>query len=522
MTINNDGQIQILHVDAESDFTDLTATFLEHEDSRFTVETATSANEGRDLINDGPPDCIISGYSMPGMDGLEFLQAVRAEYPELPFILYTSTGSEAVASDAISTGVTDYLRKSSDSEQHKLLANRIENAVVAYRSQRVAQQPKERNDSEIRPAGSHNRTVTNTDGSDQSDFPEVRNITQQEKPKTAREEYKAIIEALTDPVYILNEEGQFTYINDELVNLVGYGRERILGSKPSLIKDESAVKNAEHQLGQLLSSDGPETIRFEVTIEPHDGEPIVCEDRMGVLPYDGDQFNGSVGTLRDITARKERERELTETNEQLDQFVSTVSHDLRNPLSVAQGYLTEFERTSDQADIDTVYEALDRMDTMIEELLTIAHAEKIIGQKETIEIAGLATEAWQTAQTENATLEITIDDSVTIEGDRELLQSVFENLFRNAIDHNEAPITVRVGTLGENTDGFYIEDDGKGIPEDERENVFTHGYTNSEDGTGFGLSIVQKFVTAHEWNISVTDGTERGARFEIQAETNLQ
>ncbi len=125
--------ISVLHIDDESSFTDLTATFLEREDDRFTVETAASADEGFESMSDRPPDCIVSDYNMPGMNGIEFLQAVREDYPDLPFILFTGKGSEAVASEAIAADVTDYLRKGSGSEQYELLANRIRNSVQARR-----------------------------------------------------------------------------------------------------------------------------------------------------------------------------------------------------------------------------------------------------------------------------------------------------------------------------------------------------------------------------------------------------
>ncbi|MFC7116354.1 response regulator [Natronoarchaeum sp. GCM10025703] len=131
MPLSSHQDIQILHVDDDPSITDLTGTFLEREDDRFAVQTATSADEGLENINDRPPDCVVSDYNMPGTDGIEFLQAVREEYPDLPFILFTGEGSETVASDAIAAGVTDYLQKGSGTERYELLANRIRNAVRA-------------------------------------------------------------------------------------------------------------------------------------------------------------------------------------------------------------------------------------------------------------------------------------------------------------------------------------------------------------------------------------------------------
>jgi PAS domain S-box-containing protein len=129
-------QLRILHVDDDAGFRDLTQTLLEEEHSRFTVETAASAEEGLERVADCWADCVVSDYDMPGNDGIDFLQAVRETHPELPFILFTGKGSESVASEAIAAGVTDYLQKGSGSEQYELLANRIDNAVEARRDAR--------------------------------------------------------------------------------------------------------------------------------------------------------------------------------------------------------------------------------------------------------------------------------------------------------------------------------------------------------------------------------------------------
>lgn len=131
------GTIRVLHVDDEPSLADMAATFLEREDDRITVHTGTNPADGLKQVADNEFDCIVSDYDMPGRTGIEFLEAVRENYSELPFILYTGKGSEEVASDAISAGVTDYLQKESGTGQYTVLANRISNAVEQYRSRKA-------------------------------------------------------------------------------------------------------------------------------------------------------------------------------------------------------------------------------------------------------------------------------------------------------------------------------------------------------------------------------------------------
>lgn len=131
-------RIHVLHVDDEPDFAALAAEFLERQDDRFTVQTAPSAQTGLAHLTDSEIDCIVSDYDMPGMDGIEFLETVREDHPDLPFVLYTGKGSEEVAGEAISAGVTDYLQKGTGSSQYEVLSNRIKNAVQQARTNRRA------------------------------------------------------------------------------------------------------------------------------------------------------------------------------------------------------------------------------------------------------------------------------------------------------------------------------------------------------------------------------------------------
>ncbi|MDS0219835.1 response regulator [Haloarcula sp. S1AR25-5A] len=128
-------RISVLHVDDEPGLAETAAGFLQHENDGFSVETATSASEGLARLAESAFDCVVSDYDMPEMNGIEFLEAVRASYPDLPFVLFTGKGSEEIASEAISAGVSDYLQKRGGTERYTLLANRIENLVAQHRAE---------------------------------------------------------------------------------------------------------------------------------------------------------------------------------------------------------------------------------------------------------------------------------------------------------------------------------------------------------------------------------------------------
>lgn len=127
--------ISVLCVDDEPDSADLTAIRLERLDERFSVETAADARTGLEYVEECGVDCIISDYKMPDIDGLTFFELVRADHPDLPFILFTGRGSETVADDAMSKGVTDYIEKGL-TDRYETLANQIRTAVGKHRNGR--------------------------------------------------------------------------------------------------------------------------------------------------------------------------------------------------------------------------------------------------------------------------------------------------------------------------------------------------------------------------------------------------
>ena len=255
------------------------------------------------------------------------------------------------------------------------------------------------------------------------------------------------------------------------------------------------------------------------------GAPVFVEGEVyGTFCFYGadpppDPFSEWQVTLVDLMAQwvsyeLERQRaneRLARKNQRLEEFASIVSHDLRNPLNVLQGSLDLAERTGDPEQFGVCRRAADRMEGLIDDVLTLARQGETVAETRSVPLAGLVETCWVGVETGGADLRLRADRSVRADESR--LQQAFENLFHNAVEHGPRGVTITVGDLD---DGFYVEDDGPGIPSEKRERVLESGYSTSETGTGFGLAIVRRIVEAHGWTIDVTESDEGGARFEVR------
>jgi signal transduction histidine kinase len=233
--------------------------------------------------------------------------------------------------------------------------------------------------------------------------------------------------------------------------------------------------------------------------------------------------------------------------DQVDELVRMVSHDLRSPLGVAGGHVQLLEE-SVQESLEQIRTAHRRMETLIQQLLTLARVDEPVTEPSSVDLATCVDNAWEMVRTGNARLEQRFG-SAHIAADPDRLENLFENLFRNSVEHgstgphsqaredsvehgstggqpqadehnsasdaedeHEDTVTVAVGLTER---GFYVADDGPGISLAERDAVFDPGYTGAEDGTGFGLSIVERIADAHGWDVTVTEGEHGGARFDF-------
>ena len=392
-------------------------------------------------------------------------------------------------------------------------------------------------------------TALEIDGTVEGAVGVARDVTERKERERQLAFFHQLVESAGTGIGVYDETGEFIYVNRACMELLGMDEGTLEGMNVWEINPEFDRERFE----EYWNSFSPGEARSAETVLSVGDTSVPVETITTRAEIQGDTYH--FGTISDRTARREYERELERRNDRLEQFASVVSHDLRNPLSIARGRL-ELARTEPTAEqFDEIERAHERMDTLIENLLTLAREGQTVTDPEPVDLRELVERCWATVETADATVSVDVD--VTINADRGRLKRVFENLFRNSVEHgstsnrsqtddsvehgstgsrsqtgdsvehgstsnrSQTDDSVEHGgagvsvTVGELDDGFYVADDGPGIPASDRTAVFETGYSTAENGTGFGLSIVRRIVEAHGWNIEVVDGTSGGVRFEI-------
>ena len=637
-------RIRVLHVDDDPAVVDAATSALEQEHCGITVETETTASDGLDRLDESAFDCVVAGYDLPERTGVEFLDAVRKRAPDLPFVLFTSAGSEAAASDAISAGVTEYLRVDGSVEPYARLAHSVVDAVertvdeierehntrreraieelhttarafmrattegaiaqatvdaartilnmpanavhfadgdslypVAWTEQvealigtppvfepedGVAWQAFETGETQVHdditsnpdrynpetdirselilPLGDHGVLLIGSCEASAFDDTDVTlaetlsvhataALDRLDRERQLREEREFIdqaLDTLDDLFYVVGSDGDFRRWNARFPEVTGYSDAEIDGMAVRDFFPADERETIREAINQAVEH-GQTTVEAE--IRTADGERVPYEFTGARLTDTDGEIAGAVGIGRDISQRRAYERRLERQNERLDEFTSIVSHDLRNPLTVAEGHLELAQADCDSDSLDKVARAHERMRALIEDLLTFARAGETATDIEPIALADIVEKCWQTVDADRATLVVEADRQVR--ADTAKLRRLLANLLRNSVEHGStggrsqssdatdqsgATATVRVGVI-EDADrhGFYVADDGPGIPADDREQVFEEGYSTGEDGTGFGLKIVQRVAEVHGWTVTATESEAGGARFEV-------
>lgn len=324
-----------------------------------------------------------------------------------------------------------------------------------------------------------------------------------------------LFETLPIGVTILNPSGVIVDANPRAEAVLGLSRSEIttrVYDDPNwkIVDSESnPIPAADLPFARVVSTGDP-VFEYEHGIRWPNGSERWLSVNAAPLIAETGTIEGVVAIITDLTEQRAHAEAIERQNEQLSAFASIVSHDLRNPLSVASGHLELLSEECRSERIDPIDRALVRMETLIEDLLSLARSGAEIGELEVVDLATLVYTCWSVVSTADATLENRVSRSLY--ADRSRLEQLVENLLRNAIEHGGDNVTVTVEEL---SNGFAIADDGPGIPEAARDELFGLKETANDGATHFGLWIVKQIAASHGWDVRVTESDDGGARFEL-------
>jgi len=316
---------------------------------------------------------------------------------------------------------------------------------------------------------------------------------------------RSVVDAIEDVVLVVDDSDAILDVNAAGAAVLQGEREAVIGEPVEAV------------LPEIVPIDSIEN-GADITLADR-----VFDARVSELERDESAIGRAV-ILRDVTTRSAYERRIEHKNEQLEHLLSILSHDIQNPLQVGGGQLALAREREEYDRLERVAAAFARIEAIIEDTLAWAEQGGTVAETTAVSLSSVASTCWESVLTESATLSVT--GTATIEADEARLRHLLENLFRNSVEHGtpaatetdggvdgEDGVTIEIGPIEDR--GFFVQDDGPGIDPARRESIFETGYTTSDDGTGFGLSIVAQVAAAHDWTVEVTESPTGGARFEI-------
>jgi len=503
---------------------------LEAEPSVRSVTLASKTTDAIEQCVTTPGDCVVCEYDAPDIDGPAVLDAVG---DATPFIAVFDTGDGRREVTALENGAARTLRRPRDATQWpQVLLSTVRDAVEQRRLVEYSGDAERR----YRSLFENNPLII---------WEEDYSASKRRLDEIAArvDDLEAYLAANPSLVRELMADIEIIDVNENALEYYDAPSKDVLVSNLDQVFTDAAYESVSEMWLALAA--GETTYRWETVGQTLSGERKDEIIELNVPAEYADTLERVYLTSMDITERKRQERELRRQRDRLDEFASVVSHDLRNPLTVADGHLNLAMEDCDSPRLAEVAQAHERMRTLVDDLLALARDGRLVDDPDPVSLSAVVDASWSTVNTGAGTLVVETDR--TVSADETRLKQLFENLLRNSVEHGSTGsrsglddsvehwstggqnamgaddnvagnggVTVTVGDIDEpGRQGFYIEDDGSGIAPEDRDAVVEAGYTTATDGNGFGLAIVRQVVDAHGWELTITDGERGGARFEI-------
>ncbi|MEZ4593572.1 MAG: response regulator [Chloroflexota bacterium] len=508
--------LNILVIDDQKHDYRLVARALTKSNKACKVSWAKRGEEALGQLKEKSFDVAVLDYNLPGMDGLETLQKIRAMSQELPTIFITGSGDEQTAVRALKLGANDYLVKDSTGTYLDYLPTIVHSTYRQLQEKKLRQKV--------------------------SDALKERD-----------ERLRATIASMDDLVFVIDKNGDFmSYYQPPGKNPLSATPEFFLGQSYHQILPPHVSKLIDDAMEEAGNSNEPQ--QFEYALESI-RETYWFSAKLTLRKDRQNQFNGATIVVRDITEIKqaaellrtyntelerrvqERTQELTKANERLQELdrlktklIDDLTHELRTPITNFKLYLDLMHRNKDKSKFEQYHEVLvahtNRLEQLIEDIVKYSQIPAGRSAFSTVHINRLAAQviAWHQPQTQLAGVQLTLitdAENAICWGNEQQLITMITNLVKNAVNYTpQGSVTVHTSSDAHN---IYIEvtDTGIGIAEEELNLIFDRFYRGKKvgqltiPGSGIGLALTKEVVLQHQGSIRVESLLGKGTTFYV-------
>lgn len=331
---------------------------------------------------------------------------------------------------------------------------------------------------------------------------------------------QALLMHTSEGMLTMDSASQIVFANPAIEDIIGYQPAELVGRSMTTIIPERLRSSHETGVNEYLET-GERHIDWsgvELPALHKDGHEVEVSVSFREFEYDGKRL--FTGVFTDISERKQREEQLREQKQELEDFAHLLSHDIRNPLSIAKGYLELIADERDTSDVQRVKTALTRIEEIIDDTQHSTFYGDADADLSVLSLQETARKAWQSVLTKEAELELP-ESEWKIRANEGRFCQLLENVIRNAVEHGGAAVKVKVGIL-DGAEGFYVEDSGVGIPSGLKLQLETPSGLQRQQDAGYGLEIIQNVAAEHDWGMEISDAESGGARFEFDRATVFQ
>lgn len=318
-------------------------------------------------------------------------------------------------------------------------------------------------------------------------------------------------------IVTFDADGRIVFANPAIEDVLGYAPDELVGRSTTDLVPKRLRSAPGSDLERFVHADVGDGTSLEVEFPAlhRAGHEVPVSLSLGGHGYRGERVVTCV--VSDVGDRKRREQSLIAENRELEEFADVLSHDLRNPLVVADNNVEAAREADDSEELRRVTAALDRLEQILDDTLVHTRRGATAETTETVTLHDMVQSAWDGVPTHDASL-VVPDAGCRVRAHRGRLRQLVENLVRNAVEHAGRDVTVHVGVLDDKT-GFYVEDDGPGLPASVRTRLESGRGAIEAGEYGFGLRIVGRIASEHGWTMRPTDAESGGARLEFRDAT---